>query len=45
VRVRSDGTAEITVKRGSAYIRKGVDQQADAFKKKFEEKLQNQELP
>jgi hypothetical protein len=39
VRVRSDGQVEITVKRGSAYVRKGVDKQADAFKAKFEEKL------
>jgi hypothetical protein len=43
VRVRSDGSAEITVKRGSTYIRQGVDKQADAFKAKFEEKLHEAE--
>ncbi len=43
VRVRPDNQAEITVKRGSAYIPLGADKQADAFRNQLESRLKEVE--
>ena len=43
VRVLPDNKAEITVKRGSVYIPFGTDKEADEFRAKLDERLQEME--